>query len=35
VNYYRLVLESAGLDEAELAAFCRSKGLFPEQLVHQ
>ena len=29
---FNAVLESASLNEAELAAYCRQKGLYPEQL---
>lgn len=29
---FRIVLEAAGLSQAELAAYCRTKGIYPEQV---
>ena len=31
-NKFRIVLETAPLSEAELSAYCRTKGLYPEQI---
>lgn len=31
-NKFRIVLETAPLSEAELSAYCRTKGLYPEQV---
>ena len=31
-NKFRIVLETAPLSEAELSAYCRMKGLYPEQV---
>ena len=32
VDKFRVVLETASLNEAETSAYCRSKGLYPEQI---
>ncbi len=31
-NKFRIVLETAPLSEAELSAYCRTKGIYPEQV---
>lgn len=31
-NKFRIVLETAPLSEAELSAYCRTKGIYPEQI---
>lgn len=31
-NKFRIVLETAPLSEAELSAYCRTKGVYPEQI---
>ena len=31
-NKFRMVLETAPLSEAELSAYCRTKGVYPEQI---
>jgi transposase-like protein len=31
-NKFRMVLETAPLSEAELSAYCRTKGIYPEQI---
>lgn len=31
-NKFRIVLETASLSEAELSAYCRTKGIYPEQI---
>jgi len=31
-NKFRIVLETAPLSEAELSAYCRMKGIYPEQV---
>ena len=32
VDMFTVVLESAGLNATELSAYCRERGLFPEQV---
>lgn len=33
VDKFRIVLETASLSESELSAYCRRKGIYPEQIV--